>query len=70
MAEPVRAGCEMRTALPATLQAAEAFFVEFRHSSEALMDRVNRFAAELLVLVGIPEGKWANLPAHPLDLLR
>jgi serine/threonine-protein kinase RsbW len=39
----------MRMALPATLQAAEAFFVEFRYRSEALMDRVSRFAAELLV---------------------
>lgn len=49
MAESVRTGCEMRTALPATLQAAEAFCVEFRRRSEALMDRVSRFAAELLV---------------------
>ena len=41
--------CEMRTALPATLQAVEEFFVEFRRRSQALMDRANCFAAELLV---------------------
>ena len=41
--------CEMRTSLPATLPAVEEFFVEFRRRSQALLDRVNCFAAELLV---------------------
>ncbi|MGA3019266.1 MAG: ATP-binding protein [Bryobacteraceae bacterium] len=49
MTHSARAGCEMRRALPATLQAAEEFFVEFRRKSQALLDRVNCFAAELLV---------------------
>ena len=35
--------------LPATLEAVEEFFVEFRRRSQALLDRVNCFAAELLV---------------------
>jgi len=43
-----RVDCEMRAVLPATLQAAEEFFIEFRRS-QALLDRLNRFAAELLV---------------------
>jgi anti-sigma regulatory factor (Ser/Thr protein kinase) len=41
--------CELRMALPATLEAVEEFFVEFRRRSQALMDRANCFAAELLV---------------------
>lgn len=41
--------CELRVALPATLQAVEEFFVEFRRRSRARMNGANRFAAELLV---------------------
>jgi serine/threonine-protein kinase RsbW len=37
----------MRITLPATLQASEEFFVEFRRRYQ--LDRANRFAAELLV---------------------
>lgn len=44
-----RADCEMRVALPATLPAVEEFFVQFRRQSQALLDRVNCFEAELLV---------------------
>jgi anti-sigma regulatory factor (Ser/Thr protein kinase) len=39
----------MRTALPACLQAIEAFFLEFRRKSWKMLNRVNCFAAELLV---------------------
>jgi anti-sigma regulatory factor (Ser/Thr protein kinase) len=49
MANPGRVDCEMRTALPATLQAVEEFFVEFQRRSREMLDRVNCFAAELLV---------------------
>ena len=41
--------CEMRMVLPATLEAVEEFFVEFRRRSRAILDRGNCFAAELLV---------------------
>jgi serine/threonine-protein kinase RsbW len=44
-----RFDCEMRTTLPATLDAIEEFFVEFRRRSQAMMGRSNCFAAELLV---------------------
>ena len=44
-----RITCELRMALPATLDAVEEFFVEFRRRSQALMDRADCFAAELLV---------------------
>lgn len=41
--------CEMRITMPATLDAIEEFFLEFHRRSQVLMDRVNCFAAELLV---------------------
>jgi len=41
--------CEMRMVLPATLEAVEEFFVEFRRRSSAMLNRENCFAAELLV---------------------
>jgi len=41
--------CELRVALPATLQAVEEFSVEFQRRSRALLDKANCFAAELLV---------------------
>jgi len=44
-----RIDCELRTALPATLEAIEEFFVEFRRRSRLMLDRVNCFAAELLL---------------------
>jgi anti-sigma regulatory factor (Ser/Thr protein kinase) len=46
---PAEVDCEMRITLPATLQAVEEFYIEFRRRSEVLLDRVNCFAAELLV---------------------
>jgi len=49
MTKPARVDCEMRKALPATLQAAEEFFIDFQRRSQALLDRSNCFAAELLV---------------------
>jgi serine/threonine-protein kinase RsbW len=49
MTHPAKFDCEMRRALPATLQAAEAFFVDFRQRSKKLLNCVNRFAAELLL---------------------
>lgn len=44
-----RLDCETRSTLPASLQAAEAFFADFRRKSGARLSRVNGFAAELLV---------------------
>ena len=49
MTHSARFDCEMRITLPATLDAVEEFFVEFRRRSEALLERVNCFKAELLV---------------------
>jgi len=46
---PVQVGCEIRAALPASLQAVEEFFVEFRRENRSLLDSVNCFAAELLL---------------------
>ena len=49
MTRAARVDCEIRTAMPATLQAAEEFFVDFRQKSQTLLNRGNCFAAELLV---------------------
>jgi anti-sigma regulatory factor (Ser/Thr protein kinase) len=49
MTHAPRADWEMRRALPASLQAVEDFFVDFRRGGQALRDRGSRFAAELLV---------------------
>ena len=46
---PGRIDCELRTTLPATLEAIEEFMAEFRKRSDAMLDHVNCFAAELLV---------------------
>ena len=49
MSRPTRADCELRTALPATLEAIEAFFVEFRRRCQSLPGWATCFATELLV---------------------
>jgi anti-sigma regulatory factor (Ser/Thr protein kinase) len=55
----------MRMALPATLQAVEEFFVEFRRRSRALMDRANCFAAELLVREALTNAVMHGCGADP-----
>jgi len=44
-----RFDCELKTAMPATLEAVEEFFVEFGRRSRMMMARANCFAAELVV---------------------
>jgi anti-sigma regulatory factor (Ser/Thr protein kinase) len=44
-----RVDFEMRRAMPASFEAAEEFIADFRQRSQALLDRVGCFAAELLV---------------------
>jgi anti-sigma regulatory factor (Ser/Thr protein kinase) len=41
--------CEVRTELPATLQSIERMVLEFNRRSQALLDRADWFAAELLI---------------------
>jgi len=43
-----RFACEMRTVLPATLDALEEFFVEFRRQAQDILSQADCFAAELL----------------------
>jgi anti-sigma regulatory factor (Ser/Thr protein kinase) len=49
MSDSSRFTCELRAVLPATLEAVEEFFIEFRRRARGLLDRVDCFAAELLV---------------------
>jgi anti-sigma regulatory factor (Ser/Thr protein kinase) len=48
MTKSSRFACEMRTTLPATLEALEEFFVEFRRQAQDVLSRADCFAAELL----------------------
>lgn len=65
-----RVDCELRTAMPATLQAIEEFFVEFRRRSHALLDRVNCFAAELLVREALTNAVVHGCHADPAKQVR
>lgn len=62
--------CEMRMELPATLQAVEEFFVEFRRKSKALLNRVNCFAAELLVREALTNAVVHGCHADPRKQVR
>jgi anti-sigma regulatory factor (Ser/Thr protein kinase) len=55
----------MRIVLPATLQATEEFLAEFRRRSHAMMDRVNCFAAELLVREAVTNAVIHGCHADP-----
>ena len=57
--------CEMRAAMPATLPAIEEFFVEFHRRSRNLLDRVNCFAAELLVREALTNAVMHGSHADP-----
>jgi anti-sigma regulatory factor (Ser/Thr protein kinase) len=49
MTRLLRVHVDVRAAMPASLQAVEEFFAEFRRRNQALLDRANCFAAELLL---------------------
>jgi serine/threonine-protein kinase RsbW len=62
--------CEMRTAIPASLEAVEEFFLEFRQRSHAVLDRVNCFAAELLVREALTNAVIHGCHADPARRVR
>jgi len=64
------ADCEMRRALPATLQAAEEFFMDFRRRSQVLLGCVNSFAAELLVREALTNAVVHGCRADPNKQIR
>ena len=70
MSRPSLIRCEWRAALPATLQAAEEFFAEFRRRSRALMDKANCFAAELLVREALTNAVVHGSHADPAKRVR
>jgi len=49
MTQLIRVHFDVRAAMPASLEAVERFFLEFRRKNQALLDRANCFAAELLL---------------------
>ena len=70
MIHAAQAGFEMRQELPATLQAVEEFIVDFRRRSQALLDRVNSFAAELLVREALTNAVVHGCRADPSKQVR
>lgn len=70
MTRSARVDCEMRRSLPATLQAVEEFFVVFRQRSQALLDRVDCFAAELLVREALTNAVLHGCHADPSKQVR
>ena len=62
--------CELRMALPATLEAVEEFFIEFRRRSQALMYLADRFAAELLVREALTNAVVHGSHADPCKQVR
>ncbi len=62
--------CEMHTSLPATLEAMEEFFVEFRRRSRGLLDEGSCFAAELLVREALANAVIHGCHADPSKQVR
>jgi serine/threonine-protein kinase RsbW len=60
----------MRTVLPASLQALEEFFLEFRRKNRALLDCVNCFAAELLLREALTNAVVHGCQADPRRQVR
>jgi anti-sigma regulatory factor (Ser/Thr protein kinase) len=65
-----RFDCELHRSLAATMDAVEAFFVEFRLHSQAMMERVNCFEAELLVREALTNAVLHGCRADPRKQVR
>lgn len=70
MTHATRFDSEMRITLPATLDAIEEFFVEFRRRSNALIGRQNCFAAELLVREALTNAVVHGCGSNPVKQVR
>jgi len=67
---PALAGCEMRAVLPASLQALEEFFAEFRRKGQAALGCMNSFAAELLIREALTNAVVHGCHADPRKQVR
>ena len=65
MTKAARFDCEMRIMMPATLDAIEEFFVEFRRRGQTMLDRRNCFSAELLVREAMTNAVMHGCGADP-----
>jgi serine/threonine-protein kinase RsbW len=70
MTDPALVDREIRKAMPATLEAAEEFFAAFRRASQGLLDRVNRFDAELLLREALTNAVLHGCDADPNKQVR
>ena len=67
MNRPALLECEMRMALPATLQAVEEFLRNSARQRQAMLDRVDCFAAELLVREALTNAVVHGCHADPAN---
>ena len=69
-----RFACEMRTTLPASLDALDRFFAEFRQRAQCILSQADCFAAELLareaLTNAVVHGCHADPRKHVLCVLR
>jgi anti-sigma regulatory factor (Ser/Thr protein kinase) len=65
MTQSKRFDCDMRITLPATLEAVEEFFLEFRGRSQVSLGRQDGFAAELLVREALTNAVMHGSGADP-----
>jgi anti-sigma regulatory factor (Ser/Thr protein kinase) len=70
MTHGARFDCELHRSLAATFEAVEEFFVEFHQHSQAMMERVNCFEAELLVREALTNAVLHGCGADPLKHVR
>jgi anti-sigma regulatory factor (Ser/Thr protein kinase) len=64
------AQCEMRAAFPATLQAVEEFFVDFKRKSQVMPDPSICFAVELLIREAVTNAVMHGCHADPAKQVR
>jgi serine/threonine-protein kinase RsbW len=70
MKHSAQSDCEMRAEFPATLQAIEDFFVEFKRKSRAMPDPSICFAVELLVREALTNAVMHGCHADPTKQVR
>jgi len=70
MTQLLRLHIDVRAAMPASLEAVEEFFAEFRRKYQTLLDRANCFAAELLLREALNNAVLHGCRADPGQQVR
>jgi anti-sigma regulatory factor (Ser/Thr protein kinase) len=70
MTHAIRVHVDVWAAMPASLEAVEEFFARFRQKNQALLDRANCFAAELLLREALNNAVLHGCHADPVKKVR